>query len=297
MSACALTKEPSSNYGITVKQFGAVGDGKTDDTAAIQKALNFAAEKNIGNPVIFPSGGYVISKPLTLPVNVDLIGGGIGFFASIIPVDCDGIWIKGETQKGGYAFRNKIQSLNINMLRATKGTAIIIDKAYNIKLADVFIYSAPDIGIDLKNSRHITFDNVIVYGALVNKGIGIKVSDSIVNMYNIDIESVSVALEIGPDKLNNTNVSVFGGYIERIGKFGVNIINSAHNTFIGLNVETDSSEKIPVNINGLPMNQSLEKSNTFIGGYIGYEKHVDKGKSKAKEFELNKISNAINVGD
>ena len=139
---------------INVKQFGAKGDAKTDDTKAIQKALDYAAEKNLGNPVIFPHGGYVISSPLIMPRNVDLVGSGIGFFSSIIPVNCDGIWIKGELQDGGYSFRNKIQSLNINMNRSTKGNAIIIEKAYNIKMSDVFIYNVPEIGIYISSANY-----------------------------------------------------------------------------------------------------------------------------------------------
>lgn len=46
-----------------VKQFGAVGDGTTFDTAAIQKALD--ACKKSGGTVRFPAGTY-LSKPLTL---------------------------------------------------------------------------------------------------------------------------------------------------------------------------------------------------------------------------------------
>lgn len=53
---------------VSVKDFGAVGDGLTDDTSAIQAAINSAA----ANPMIFvPPGSYLvggltISQPLTL---------------------------------------------------------------------------------------------------------------------------------------------------------------------------------------------------------------------------------------
>lgn len=43
---------------VNVKQFGAKGDGVTDDTEAIQAAIN--AKKNL----VFPSGVYCISKPV-----------------------------------------------------------------------------------------------------------------------------------------------------------------------------------------------------------------------------------------
>ncbi len=57
-----------------VRHFGAVGDGKTFDTAAIQKALDACA--NTGGTVIFPPGTY-LSKPLTLHsrTSLDLAAG------------------------------------------------------------------------------------------------------------------------------------------------------------------------------------------------------------------------------
>lgn len=47
---------------ISVKDFGAIGDGVTNDTVAIQAAINS------GNPIIFPAGDYA-SGPLTQSTN------------------------------------------------------------------------------------------------------------------------------------------------------------------------------------------------------------------------------------
>ena len=57
------------DHGFDVKRFGARGDGKTDDTAAIQKAIDAAAEVSGG--VWFPPGVYPSAK-LTLRSNVAL---------------------------------------------------------------------------------------------------------------------------------------------------------------------------------------------------------------------------------
>lgn len=60
-----------ANYGVVnVKDFGAVGDGVTDDTAAILLAIDKATEKKSG--VFFPAGTYAIGK--TLPFSCSLIG-------------------------------------------------------------------------------------------------------------------------------------------------------------------------------------------------------------------------------
>lgn len=53
-----------SNFGINVFDFGAKGDGITDDTAAIQAAINYTAERG-GGKILFPytKGGYRIASP------------------------------------------------------------------------------------------------------------------------------------------------------------------------------------------------------------------------------------------
>ena len=50
---------------VSVKDFGAVGDGVTDDTAAIQAAID-ASQGVRGRSVYFPAGSYVISSRITL---------------------------------------------------------------------------------------------------------------------------------------------------------------------------------------------------------------------------------------
>lgn len=62
---------------VTPQDYGAVGDGVTDDTAAIQAALN--AMPSNGGTVFFPAGSYLITSMLTVAVTgTQLIGSGWG---------------------------------------------------------------------------------------------------------------------------------------------------------------------------------------------------------------------------
>src|SRR5271168_2374918 len=54
-----------------VKKFGAVGDGTTKDTAAVQKAIDACAAEKKGGTVEVPAGTYVIA-PILLKSNVTL---------------------------------------------------------------------------------------------------------------------------------------------------------------------------------------------------------------------------------
>ncbi|MGI6296540.1 MAG: glycosyl hydrolase family 28-related protein [Armatimonadota bacterium] len=59
---------------VSVKTFGAKGDGVADDTAVIQKALSSLDGK--GGVVHLPAGRYVISDALKIPGGVTLMGEG-----------------------------------------------------------------------------------------------------------------------------------------------------------------------------------------------------------------------------
>src|SRR5690606_15260052 len=67
--------EQLADMAINVKTYGAKGDGVTDDTEAIQKAIDacFAAG---GGIVFFPEGKYIISAPVVKKAKVSLIGVG-----------------------------------------------------------------------------------------------------------------------------------------------------------------------------------------------------------------------------
>lgn len=60
-----------------VKTYGALGDGTTDDRAAIQSALD-AAKAAGGGTVFVPAGTYLIKRPLILGSKVTLQGAGRG---------------------------------------------------------------------------------------------------------------------------------------------------------------------------------------------------------------------------
>ncbi|WP_197378833.1 right-handed parallel beta-helix repeat-containing protein [Mycolicibacterium mengxianglii] len=67
------TEVPSG--AIDVRQFGALGDGRTDDTAALQQALD-AALSSGDHSVHVPAGTYLISATLRYGDGLTLIGAG-----------------------------------------------------------------------------------------------------------------------------------------------------------------------------------------------------------------------------
>lgn len=71
---------------VNVKDFGAVGDGVTDDTAAIQSAVDFITTKgNItyGNTLFFPAGIYIVSNAIQMYECDGIVIQGAGKYATI----------------------------------------------------------------------------------------------------------------------------------------------------------------------------------------------------------------------
>jgi hypothetical protein len=60
---------------VSVKDFGAVGDGVTDDTAEIQAAINYVSADPKGGTLMFPAGTF-LSKKLLVGANIILDGNG-----------------------------------------------------------------------------------------------------------------------------------------------------------------------------------------------------------------------------
>lgn len=82
---------------VSVKDFGATGDGVTDDVAAINAAITYVSGAG-GGIVWVPKGTYIVSTPVILRTDVTLQGMGIG--ATII------------RQKAGTALTSTVQTLN-----------------------------------------------------------------------------------------------------------------------------------------------------------------------------------------
>lgn len=78
-SAVARSAQDKMRDTVSVKDFGAIGNGTADDTAAIQAAIDDVAYTTsgfygevTGKILYFPAGVYKISAPLTVPANAGI---------------------------------------------------------------------------------------------------------------------------------------------------------------------------------------------------------------------------------
>ena len=141
---------------VSVKDFGAVGDGVTDDTAAIQSAINYVALVG-GGEILFPKGIYLAATATgiaTLPAT----SASIPYCIQLKP----NVKLMGEspgsvTLKGNWTYRTSaVDTTQLIMLRLTdtpNGASFFLE---NIQFKNCFIpwYHS---GIISGYARKITF--------------------------------------------------------------------------------------------------------------------------------------------
>lgn len=99
MSLTKVTYSMINGAASNILDFGATGDGVTDDTASIQAALNAAA-----NCVYIPEGTYKITSALAIPARVSIVGD--GRMSIISPDSCDGLTFAAGNTNGARSFRD-----------------------------------------------------------------------------------------------------------------------------------------------------------------------------------------------
>ncbi len=105
--AVQTTVQNKLGESVSVKDFGAKGDGIADETAAIQAACASA------NIVRIPAGNYRITSTLIIPANVTLQGDGIAKTNIIVSANVVGIRIVGNYARlKDFTIKNSVSNTN-----------------------------------------------------------------------------------------------------------------------------------------------------------------------------------------
>ncbi len=88
---------------VSAKDFGAVGDDTTDDTAALQAAIDAVAAKSTDGAVYLPAGKYKITSGLSVPYGVSIFGEG-GAASVLSCLSCNGLNFRSASYDDGAMF-------------------------------------------------------------------------------------------------------------------------------------------------------------------------------------------------
>lgn len=147
---------------VSVKDYGAIGDGVIDDTAAIQGALNAAPA---GATVVMPPGTYRVSTVITVPSGVQLVGLGIGsnIFGGYVEIIGDLSVSPIVTVTGGAGSHSSgIRSLSISRGSGAipaSSIGLLIQSTDSAVIEDIQVYRS-DIGVKITGQLGISLTRV-----------------------------------------------------------------------------------------------------------------------------------------
>jgi hypothetical protein len=187
---------------VNVMDFGAKGDASTDDTAAIQAAIDsLTSAAFTGGILFFPPGFFVVSSALTITKGISVLGSGIGAGSGagnsggtvirntsttgdVFTVSCDGgvifenfaidatvtkvantagIRIQGSSGAGTINRRSKITNVNIfNMY-----DGVVWNSASDIVMQGCIINDYTNIGIYSKQDGGTDSGQSLINGCLI----------------------------------------------------------------------------------------------------------------------------------
>ena len=248
---------------LNVRDFGAKGDSTTDDTAAIQAALDAASTRGI-SAVLFPTGTYKVSA--TTADN--------NFFAALTVHSGQRLIFDAATLQltaNGYDFYAVLNIHNVNNITVEGGLTIIGDReshtattgesghgirivnSHNVHVSDVFIQYTWGDGVCVGGngtmeeiSENVTLERINTYkcsrnGLSIIEADGVTVRDCEFSytdrtdpQYGIDVEpNLGTATNIMIDnvKMLNNGIGSFSLYVKKATMDGIISLR---------NIETDS---------------------------------------------------------
>lgn len=186
---------------LCVKDYGAVGDGVTDDTAAIQAAIadewdrisaNPSAYAQSRNAIYFPAGNYLINAPIKLYPYTTIIGDGpdktiirlqAGFVGSVLRtadslgqtganIGTNGAILPTSISVNGFTLDSSFNSLN---------SIIILERSTGINIQNSKLFGAWSPG------------NFSTTGVVI-RTLGTAITSENINIDNVTFENVAYGL-------------------------------------------------------------------------------------------------------
>jgi len=180
--AVSRTVQSKLRETISVKDFGAVGDGVFNDHPAVQAAVNYAQTFAQGAKIVFPPGKYLLNTTVTVTSSgVSLEGSGQG-----------NTWIiNGTTNAAAIQFGDGVSRINRNSIEN-----FVFGQAIGV------VASTGNCGLYAFNCANIAVKNIQVFQfpASLNDGI---VFNSVVQSY-VDTIGIQTCLNVGLSLKNQT---------------------------------------------------------------------------------------------
>jgi hypothetical protein len=166
-SAVARTAQAKMRDVVSVKDFGAVGNGVVDDTAAIQAAIN--ALPATGGGVYFPAGTYRVSSVITLNKAGTYYGDGYSTKITTASATADIFNVTAE-----FIHIEKML-LNASVTRSGGWFITVAAGANRFRISD-FDFDGAFQGIQTSAAATVTIERGNILNTVATSGVGIRVN-------------------------------------------------------------------------------------------------------------------------
>jgi hypothetical protein len=218
---------------VNIRDFGAIGDGVTDDTAAINRALTQIYKTGVNEiqpltrrTIHFPGGNYRITDTINIPPYATLVGDGIEstYITGDLSTKTMANIVDSKFQSGALIGTSSavkprnidIRNMQFRNINASATTPLMnIDSANDVRFVEIGFYSDTpdsanliDILTTVSSTSGITFDNCYFNGG----GNGIAVIGTTVDtlqVYNSEFTNIA---NVGVDLGQVTNAVLIGNY-------------------------------------------------------------------------------------
>jgi hypothetical protein len=239
-----------TNGRVDVKQFGAAGDGTTDDTSAIQAAIDYLAGLSpAGGEVYFPRGTYIVSTSILQEPRVSLIGAGSR--QSIIKWDSSAglgsyekgvvYCVSGTDASPGFVFSTNIEGLQITANAVAPVALALRGHQENCRCVDLLLGGFTDAGLDIlafSSVNHaITFTDIqCIPDSAATSAYGIRAANiEKCHFRNITTDIANPgSYARGISISGNSQLNVFEAIHTEDCEYGVYLTGGSVNTFIGM---------------------------------------------------------------
>lgn len=255
---------------VSVIDFGTKGDGISDDTSAIQSAIQSVAAK--GGIVFFPAGTYLVSKVLTIPSYIQLIGTGR---SSQLLATADMTLSRTTTNNQGQMLEVKrAESVHIQQLffngGGNKAGAVVFSGATNCSIRQCIIDNAPEVqAIMLADENSVEPGNIRLLENTITRvkhGIQLwRASECLVSGNRVDqVSGGGIWQAICTDCVYSNNI------ISNCGDVGLDLEGGENCLAIGNHVKRCSNGELAV-FRGLVGDLTTEKGLCFRGNVLDRE--------------------------
>jgi hypothetical protein len=196
----------TTNFAVNVKNFGAAGDGSTDDTVAIQAAITAAGAQPFGGTVYFPDGQYKVSSTLTVARAGVCLSGASRDSVQLVRSSAFGPLVAFTT--GTVSI---LDGVGINQMRLidngtnnASGTAILCDNVSRFTASDITIFGGTN-GLVMKATSNAQISDIYMYMQ--------NVAAASTGRYGVQITNTAIAgapTAFGSN-IYLTNVAIYGG--------------------------------------------------------------------------------------